>query len=58
MLAIASPAGAQTEETLRAAFEGKRVTLRIDMPGTSDGVDIQGGRQALGADFEGGPAIG
>jgi hypothetical protein len=23
-------------------FEGKRVTLRIDMPGTSDGVDVQG----------------
>jgi len=48
LFAIASPAGAQTEEALRAAFEGKRVTLRIDMPGTSDGVDVHGdARQAL-----------
>jgi hypothetical protein len=47
-LALAAPAAAQTEDTLRSAFEGKRVTLRIDMPGTSDGVDVQGdARQAL-----------
>lgn len=37
----ATPASAQDEETLRQYFEGKRVTVTIDMPGTSDGVDIQ-----------------
>jgi hypothetical protein len=42
LLALAAPAVAQDYEALRAAFEGKRVTLRIDMPGTSDGVDVQG----------------
>ena len=48
LLALASPAVAQDEEALRGAFEGKRVTLRIDMPGTSDGVDVQGdARRAL-----------
>lgn len=48
IVALASPAAAQNEEALRGAFEGKRVTLRIDMPGTSDGVDVHGdARQAL-----------
>jgi hypothetical protein len=48
VLALAAPVAAQTEDALRSAFEGKRVTLRIDMPGTSDGVDVQGdARQAL-----------
>ena len=48
LLAIAMPAAAQDEAALRSAFEGKRVTLRIDMPGTSDGVDVQGdARRAL-----------
>src|SRR5262245_884610 len=48
LLAFASPVGAQTEDALRAALEGKRVTLRIDMPGTSDGIDVHGdARQAL-----------
>jgi hypothetical protein len=48
LVALAAPAAAQDEETLRTAFEGKRVTLRIDMPGTSDGVDVQGdARRAL-----------
>ena len=42
LLALAVPAAAQDEAALRSAFEGKRVTLRIDMPGTSDGVDVQG----------------
>jgi len=37
----AAPAAAQNEGALRAAFEGKRVTVKIDMPGTSDGVDVQ-----------------
>ena len=48
LLVLAAPAAAQTEEALRTAFEGKRVTVRIDMPGTSDGVDIHGdARHAL-----------
>jgi hypothetical protein len=48
LLALAAPAAAQNEEALKAAFEGKRVTPRIDMPGTSDGVDVQGdARHAL-----------
>jgi len=40
---VMTPAGvmAQDEDALRAAFEGKRVVLRIDMPGTSDGIDIR-----------------
>jgi hypothetical protein len=37
----AAPAAAQNEGVLRSFFEGKRVTLKIDMPGTSDGVDVQ-----------------
>jgi len=37
----AAPAAAQNEGALRGFFEGKRVTLRIDMPGTSDGVDVR-----------------
>jgi hypothetical protein len=40
-LALSAPAAAQNEDALRAFFEGKRVTLKIDMPGTSDGVDVR-----------------
>jgi len=40
-LSLASPAAAQDEAALKTAFEGKRVTLKIDMPGTSDGVDVR-----------------
>jgi len=40
-MAAALPAAAQDEAALKAAFEGRRVTLRIDMPGTSDGVDVR-----------------
>ena len=40
LLAVAAPAVAQNEATLRSYFEGRRVTLRMDMPGTSDGVDV------------------
>lgn len=32
---------AQDEATLRSFFEGRRVVVKIDMPGTSDGVDLQ-----------------
>jgi hypothetical protein len=40
VLAAAAPAAAQSEAALKSFFEGQRVTLRIDMPGTSDGVDV------------------
>jgi hypothetical protein len=36
----AAPAQAQSEAALREALEGKRVTLKIAMPGTESGVDI------------------
>jgi hypothetical protein len=41
LVAVAAPAAAQNEAALKSYFEGKRVTLRMDMPGTSDGVDVQ-----------------
>ena len=48
LLALAGPAAAQNEGALKSFFEGKRVTVKIDMPGTSDGVDVQGdARQAI-----------
>ena len=40
---LAVPLSAQTEADLQRYFEGKRVTLRIDMPGTEQGVDIYPG---------------
>jgi hypothetical protein len=40
LLALAAPAAAQNEAALKAYFEGKRVTVRLDMPGDSDGVDV------------------
>jgi len=39
--ASAAPSAAQNEGALKAVFEGKRVAPRIDMPGSSDGVDVQ-----------------
>lgn len=41
-LALAAPVRAQDEEALKSRFEGKRVTVRIDMPGSADGVDVRG----------------
>jgi len=32
--------GAQDEAPLRRALEGKRVTVKIDMPATQEGVDV------------------
>jgi hypothetical protein len=43
VLTLAAPAAAQNEAVLKSYFEGKRVTLRIDMPGTSGGVDVETG---------------
>lgn len=39
--AVAAPVAAQDEAAFRKFFEGRRVTLKIDMPGTSDGVDVR-----------------
>jgi hypothetical protein len=39
-LGVASPAAGQSEAALREYFEGKRVTVRLDMPGSADGVDV------------------
>src|SRR5713226_6598198 len=44
----AAPAAAQNEAALKSFFEGKRVSVKIDMPGASDGVDVRGdARQAI-----------
>jgi hypothetical protein len=40
-LGLGTPVGAQDESALRSFFEGKRVLVSIDMPGTSDGIDVQ-----------------
>ena len=40
VMALAAPAAAQNEDALKAFFEGRRVVTKIDMPGTSDGVDV------------------
>jgi hypothetical protein len=41
LMTLAAPAAAQNEDALRSFFEGKRVAVKIDMPGTSDGVDVK-----------------
>jgi hypothetical protein len=41
VLACGTPVAAEDDAVLRSFFEGHRVTLDIDMPGTSDGIDIQ-----------------
>jgi hypothetical protein len=43
LAATAPPALAQSEERLRTFFEGKTVRLKIEMPGTEDGVDVYPG---------------
>jgi hypothetical protein len=37
---LSTPALAQDEDALRRAFEGKRVVIKLEMPGTSTGVDV------------------
>jgi hypothetical protein len=37
----AASVAAQDEAALKSYFEGRRITLRMDMPGSADGVDIQ-----------------
>src|SRR5262249_41988106 len=41
VLLTALPARAQDEAALRSALEGRQVVVKIDMPGTSDGVDLR-----------------
>lgn len=40
MTAISPRASAQNEAALRAAFEGKMLTVKVDMPATSRGIDL------------------
>ncbi len=40
-LGMSVPAAAQNEAALKSHFEGRHVTVRVDMPGTSEGVDVQ-----------------
>ncbi|MBA3892592.1 MAG: hypothetical protein H0X69_02705 [Gemmatimonadales bacterium] len=40
---VAAPLPAQSEAELRQYFEGKRVTLKMAMPGTEEGVDVYPG---------------
>jgi len=37
---LAQPAAAQSEERLRSFFEGSSVRVKLEMPGTSEGVDV------------------
>jgi hypothetical protein len=39
--AFVASVAAQDENAFKAYFEGRRITMRMDMPGTSDGVDLQ-----------------
>jgi hypothetical protein len=41
VFACTPAASAQDEASLKSAFERQRVTVRIDMPGSDDGVDIR-----------------
>jgi hypothetical protein len=41
LTAFATSVAAQDENAFKAYFEGRRITLRMDMPGSADGVDIQ-----------------
>ena len=50
-IVAASPLHAQDEGRLRKALEGKRITLKLDMPATSEGVDVYPGG-SRGVDFD------
>jgi len=45
LVLAAAPLRAQSEAQLKQYFEGKRVTLKIAMPGTEEGVDIYPGTE-------------
>jgi len=40
LVAFATPVTAQNEQALKAYFQKRPITLRLDIPGSSDGVDI------------------
>jgi hypothetical protein len=40
LVLVAAPLAAQDETALRQYFEGRQVTVKLDMPGSDDGVDI------------------
>lgn len=40
LASVSAIAGAQSESALRAAFEGKIITVKIDMPATAYGVEV------------------
>ncbi|MGE0442131.1 MAG: hypothetical protein AB7L66_02535 [Gemmatimonadales bacterium] len=42
-LVAAAPLAAQSEDVLRRYFEGKTVLVKLEMPGTEDGVDVYPG---------------
>jgi hypothetical protein len=42
-VAVAKPSYGQDEARLRKALEGKRITLKMDMPATQEGVDVYPG---------------
>ena len=46
LLALVAPAAAQNEAALKSYFEGKPVTLRMDMPVDADGVDVHADAKA------------
>ena len=46
LVALTRGAAAQNEAALRAAFEGKNVTVKIDMPATTEGVEVYPGDAA------------
>jgi hypothetical protein len=41
LVTLAHPAAAQSEAALKSAFEGRRVIVKIEMPATKDGIDIE-----------------
>jgi len=45
-VALAAPAAAQDEAALKSYFEGRRFTVLIDMPGSSDGIDVRADARA------------
>lgn len=40
LIGLAAPAAAQADDAFRG-LEGRRVTVKIDMPGTADGIDVK-----------------
>lgn len=51
VLAVSANGNAQSEDALKSYFEGHRVALRLDMPGTQEGVDVHAdARRALDMD--------